>query len=560
MRAGTGEERGKGIEAAAQAVLVGGVAGMAYARFLGTGFTGRDLPGLVETSKDLDLGQVFTRGLLESGTFFRPLAMLSFHFDYAWFGLNAPGYHATDLVFHILAAVLTFVFVRTALDAEGWAAVLAGAIVAIHPAAAEVVPNISFRMDSMVTAATLLTLCLFAAATRAKGGQRRGLRAVLYAGALGSFVLAMLAKEIGFVTIGILGWYVLVMDDAPGMRARVVKTAVLLVPFAAAAGIVMWWRAHLFGDALGGVEANPFADVGGWGKEQASHFVTYVWFLLFPGAPSPADFGENQFVNFVRANGAGLALVAAVVAGAAVARRRGGAGERPGEQGRTGLSGRKVVFLGGWLLLPFGVFALTLFRYRYIYFAIPPMAILLALAAETVLTSAWEAVCGLRSAAGSRNGKGGALRGALCVTGGLAMVVVLAQLVMLSPLVQGYDGFARNGQVTQALIEEFENNKGAMETAGMITVENLPSPQWEPGGLEPQARELGNLWLPGYYRLATGDTASTWCVRSIVRTTGYPVEFQTKKVLPGEYRIEFEADPNGERVVYADCCQDFFCK
>ena len=535
--------------------LVGLIAFLAYARFLGVGFTGRDLPGLLWRFRESALTDIFSMGLLAGGTYFRPLAALSFHLNYQWFGLNPLGYHVTDISLHVFSAVLTYAFVRVSFKPRGWVAPIAGIIVAIHPAAIEVVPNISNRMDSMVTVFVLLTLCLFARALRpASRPTTRLWRDPFYLLAVVAFVFATLSKEIGFVTIAILGWYVVVMDEAPRVRTRLLKAVGLLVPFILLAGLVLWWRSQLFGDALGGVVTDPFANIAYWLKERSSKLVSYVWFLLFPSAFNPGDFGENQLGNFLLANR--LQLLLLVMLGCAFVATLLKFFEKTDLTRRAKLL-KYFVFLAGWLGLPFAVFMVTLFRYRYIYFSIPPMAIGLALAGVMFRKAFVDFV--------RRDGVDEPpLRRRLGVlttaAGMLACGLIAAQLIYFSPLVQAYDAFEQNGTLTSALLGEFASRRELYETAQRMEVENLPAPQWNRDLFAPQPRELGNIWIPAYFRLVSRNDDLDWCVESVVRTSRYLVPFHVKELARSTYLIEFDGTRGEERFEYGGCCQDFSCK
>jgi hypothetical protein len=116
--------------------------------------------------------------------FYRPLTSLSYAVQQVlWPGRLGP-LHAFDLLLHLGCVVALFALAR-ALSLSQAAALLAASFVALHPLAAEVVPSIARRGESL--AMLCLTLALWA--------ERRGRHRL----ALACGILAPLAKESGFL-------------------------------------------------------------------------------------------------------------------------------------------------------------------------------------------------------------------------------------------------------------------------------------------------------------------------------------------------------------------------
>ena len=61
-----------------------------------------------------------------------PLVWLSFMFDYQLYGLNAGGYHLTNLILHILSALLLF-WLFNRMTGAIWRSAFVAAIFALHP-------------------------------------------------------------------------------------------------------------------------------------------------------------------------------------------------------------------------------------------------------------------------------------------------------------------------------------------------------------------------------------------------------------------------------------------
>jgi protein O-mannosyl-transferase len=100
---------------------------------------------------------LFSGGFAGTG-FYRPLMAVSLSIDAA-LGGAAWLYHATTLLFHVAAAVLTTV-AAGALGLPRRAALLAGLLFAVHPAASLVTSAIAFRSESMIAVALLALIVL----------------------------------------------------------------------------------------------------------------------------------------------------------------------------------------------------------------------------------------------------------------------------------------------------------------------------------------------------------------------------------------------------------------
>jgi Tfp pilus assembly protein PilF len=100
---------------------------------------------------------LFTQGFAGTG-YYRPLMALSLSLDAA-FGQGAWLYHATTVLWHALAAVLTST-AACALGLSRRAAVAAGILFAVHPLSSLVAGAIAFRSEAMVTGALLALIVL----------------------------------------------------------------------------------------------------------------------------------------------------------------------------------------------------------------------------------------------------------------------------------------------------------------------------------------------------------------------------------------------------------------
>ena len=136
----------------------------------------------------------------------RPVVNLTFAINYAIGGLDVRGFHAGNLLIHLLAALLLFGILRRTLSAERWTAEPRGIvhgplsivavsfavalIWAVHPLLTESVTYLTQRTESLMGLFFLLTL--YAAIRGASSGHPRR----WYAPAVAACALGMGAKEV----------------------------------------------------------------------------------------------------------------------------------------------------------------------------------------------------------------------------------------------------------------------------------------------------------------------------------------------------------------------------
>jgi protein O-mannosyl-transferase len=95
-----------------------------------------------------------------SAEFWHPLTWLSLMFDYQLFGLNAGGYHLTNLILHIMSALLLF-WLFNRMTGAIWRSAFVAALFALHPLRVESVAWIAERKDVLSAFFWMLTLCLY---------------------------------------------------------------------------------------------------------------------------------------------------------------------------------------------------------------------------------------------------------------------------------------------------------------------------------------------------------------------------------------------------------------
>lgn len=174
----------------------------------------------------------------------RPFLAFSYWLDAHLFGAaNASGYHATNLLLHILNALLVLGIARSIAPREPMFAVLAASLFAVMPSHAEPIAWISGRVDSL---ASLFYLGAFLCFLRFRLGHRR----LWLLGSLAVFACGLFAKQ-SVVTLPVL---LIVFDWLwfRGERRNVSSVSLLWphVPFFVLAAAYLALRHSLFGNAV----------------------------------------------------------------------------------------------------------------------------------------------------------------------------------------------------------------------------------------------------------------------------------------------------------------------
>ena len=206
----------------------------AYLGSLANGFAG-DARGLVlgdarvhDTSTE-NLGNIFTHSYWwpygESGLY-RPAATLSYLFNYAVLGngTNAAGYHWTNLLLHLLNALLVYFLARrfTRTTAAAWIAGIWG----LHPVLTESVAAIAGRPDLIAGACVLGGLLLYWKSAESTGAAR-----VAWLCALGLATLTgTLAKESAAVLPAIVLLYEFLWRGERHWRGMLGGMTAMLIP------------------------------------------------------------------------------------------------------------------------------------------------------------------------------------------------------------------------------------------------------------------------------------------------------------------------------------------
>lgn len=375
-------------------------------------------------------GEELMDGRYPLGRFYRPVANLSFALDHALYGVEARGYHRTDLL--ILMATCAAVFgVGRRLAGRGLHGVLvagfAAVVFALHPMHVEALPVSARRADTLAVLFTLLAL--LALPRRGGVGLRGGLCGVLALLAVGS-------KETGAIAIPLLTCLAWVEGDPKGFagcKRALLRTApawAALVLFVAVRTLV-----------LGGLGGHPDSSIVEGIPRMGGILGTYG-----PALVAPQPLVDDPATAPERAKQ--LAVVLGLLAvGLAFAKDLG-----EGRARRAGLA-----FLGLWLL---GLLAITgisgeLQSWYAIPF-LPGFALLIGHIAS-------RAVIGFRG--------GGYLLGVVCTA---MLVSALSTGSRHSALARDYPSWLRVSEAQRAFFERYDRQLGAFPPNSSFTVHGLP--------------------------------------------------------------------------------------
>ena len=257
----------------------------------------------------------------------RPVVNLTFAGNYAIGGLDVTGYHAVNLAFHLLTALVLFGVVRRTLRqasmpddlsrAAGGVALASALVWELHPLNSEVVNYVAQRTESAMALCYLVTL--YAAIRAAHDGQRWGWRLV----AIAACAAGMAAKE-SMVTAPVM---VLLYDRVflyPSFRAALRERGALYLGLAATWGVLV---ALLLGVPRTSVGFAAGVTPWTYFLNQLSIIARYLWLTVWPralvldyGLPRPLTVSDVLLPGAL-VLAAGVLTLAAIVAGVGPAQR-----------------------------------------------------------------------------------------------------------------------------------------------------------------------------------------------------------------------------------------------
>jgi hypothetical protein len=229
-----------------------------YREALGYYFTAPDSMTLIETSRVGSLGEIVNilskplmsgTGFDRMGSFYRPVATLSYSLDYALWGLNPLGYHLTDIGLHVSVTVLVFLLMLNLTHGERAMAWLAAILFATHPILVESVPAIPRRQDLIAGLFLVLSLLFFRKHLATTPLRRLACLTL----SLLCCILAIGAKETGVVVAPLIFAHILLLVEEPTTTRReaVARAFKGSLPYFVATLLTLVWRTHVL-QGLGG--------------------------------------------------------------------------------------------------------------------------------------------------------------------------------------------------------------------------------------------------------------------------------------------------------------------
>lgn len=144
-----------------------------------------------------------------------PLTSLSLMIDYNVYGLNAGGYHFTNLFFHIVNTLLLF-FLFNKMTGTVYRSFVVAALFALHPIHVESVAWVSARKDVLSTFFWLLTIWAYTSYSKQPEIKR-------YALAFIFFALGLMSKPM----VVTLPFVLLLLDYWPLNRSIPIKNLII---------------------------------------------------------------------------------------------------------------------------------------------------------------------------------------------------------------------------------------------------------------------------------------------------------------------------------------------
>ncbi|MGH9461246.1 MAG: tetratricopeptide repeat protein, partial [Vicinamibacteria bacterium] len=241
--------------------------------------------------------------------FYRPLMTLSFFIDYSFWGENPTGFHATNLLLHLINVLLVYSCFSVLASRE--LALVSAALFAVHPVHTESVTWISGRTDLLATAFVLGSFrCYLSLANHSHALLRLSALGLLYA-------LALLTKEVAIVLVVAVAihqqWF---SSPADPSRRRHKAALWTLVGIAFLYSIV---RLYVLEMPLGTAAARPFSLLVFNLPRLLARYLLRLVFPLRLYAHDPMEWAElNQWPQVLLAS---LVVLAAAVGVWALGRR-----------------------------------------------------------------------------------------------------------------------------------------------------------------------------------------------------------------------------------------------
>jgi len=206
--------------------------------------------------------------------YYRPLNRASYLLDHRLFGMRPAGFHAVNVVIHLLNVLFLFLLGLRLFPAAAPAA-LAAALFAVHPVNAEAVNFLSARNTLLSLFFVLSSMLVFhQGLTRGSWGR------LVFSGLL--WFLGLLSKEPAAVAVVVLA---VMAFTVPGRGERMQRTKIaVLIPHLVFAGLYALLRTHALGGVVGSGEI--LSGLAGRIADNVYIIPRYLGLVLFPSGLS----------------------------------------------------------------------------------------------------------------------------------------------------------------------------------------------------------------------------------------------------------------------------------
>jgi len=340
-----------------QVVTLGALTFMAYSSVIYVSFSYDDVPLIIENQYLRSWSGLW--GLLHTG---RPVRALSFWLDYQIWGLDARGFHFTNILLHIACVLCAFYLVQIIFRSTRLA-FLSALIYALHPINTEAVTNVAHRKEMFCFVFMALSFIAFK-----KSKSRKSMLILSFV----FYLLALLSKQVALVLplLFLLEEYLSNQPDQRSLR-RVGFWSAVYIMVVVLGFIVSLSDFKLFSQ----FQPVDFLDRSYWSilATQFKYFPKYLWMAFFPAHLNVDHYIEyaHSFSDPKALFGLLLFLTSLALLSALVLRRS------------------PIAFALGWLLLnllPVLNFIPSnqIFSERYLYIPSLGSAMLIALAFDRV--------------------------------------------------------------------------------------------------------------------------------------------------------------------------------
>lgn len=447
-------------------VSTGCVSVCAYYFILGYFFTGTDTITLIETSRIhsfKDFARLFAEPLMagskfvDIAKFFRPVATLSYTFDYTVWSLNPFGYQLTNLLLNSMVACLIVVVMYQLSKGNTLFAWLSGVIFAIHPVLVESVPATDRRHDIIAAVFLLLSISFFLKCAVTDTGKRWLIffSLLFYVSALGSKETAIILPALIFVQIYIY-------SNSPSRSRRFFLGMKVTAPYLVLTISYLAWRTLVLG-GLGGYSRSVPLEFDEICDYVVNIFHNYIIDLIYPADPLGvlnccyANWWTLVALTFFCAY-IGLYLLGFTFSKDSSYRRE---------------SVNLLLCLAYWLLIPLLLFINTLtFSHRSMYIPTISFSALLAYPLAKTLKSMWATWFKFRSDEEkiSIQGPGSKAREFVIAMGCL----MFFYLLIYSPLMRNYDQWEASARMGRIILTRLASGTHELTQDYRVNLYNLP--------------------------------------------------------------------------------------